>query len=149
MSFIQYSPLPSLRDVQEEINRIFTGKLNNKLDEKSIVTTSEWSPYANIVEKKDFYMVCVDVPGVDPKEIKVTMHDGILTIEGERKREDKEEKENFSRYECSYGSFCRRFRLPDGVDPEKINAKSENGVLEVTIPKSEKYRPKEFRIEVK
>lgn len=78
----------------------------------------------------------------------MTMRDSILTIEGERKLEKKEEKDNFYRYECAYGSFARRFVLPDDVDAEKITAKGKHGVLEVIIPKSEKRRAKEITVEV-
>ena len=69
MSLIKYHSFPSLRDVQEEINRVFSGKFLSKTDDKSIVSTSEWSPHADLVEKKDCYTVLADIPGVDPKEI--------------------------------------------------------------------------------
>ena len=147
MNLIQYRGFPSLRDMQEEINRVFNEKIIGA-DDKSVVETSEWSPRVDIIEKKNHYSILVDIPGVDPKDIKITMNDGILTIEGERKLEKKEEQENFYRYERSYGSFARRFALPDNANADKISAKGKNGVLDISIPKSEKPPAKEITIEV-
>ena len=88
-----------------------------------------------------------DIPGVDPKDIEITMEDGVLTVKGERYFKTKNDDETYKRLERSSGSFYRRFSLPDTADGEHIEAKGNNGVLEITIPKHEKVQPR--KIEVK
>lgn len=148
MNLVQYRNFPSLRDIQNEINRIFSGKFSSDLTDDSILKAGGWSPRADIIENNNCYIVSADIPGVDPKDIKVTMLDGTLVIEGERKLEKKEEKDNQQSYERVYGSFIRRFTLPNNIDVGKISAKGKNGVLEITIPKNEKSRAKEVVVEV-
>jgi HSP20 family protein len=75
------------------------------------------------------------------------MENGVLSIKGEREAEKKEEKEGYKRVERSYGSFYRRFSMPESADPNKINAKSKNGVLEITIPKQEKEQPRKIEVQ--
>ena len=115
-------------------------------DEESNIVTSHWMPSVDIKEDDEKFQIYADVPGVDPKDIDVSMENGILTIKGERETESKEEKEGYKRVERSKGSFYRRFSLPDSADADKINAKSQNGVLEITIPKHEVVRPRKITV---
>ena len=86
------------------------------------------------------------MPGVDAKNIDITMDDGVLVIKGERNSESKEEREGYKRVERVRGSFYRRFSLPDNANAEKISAKNDNGVLTVVIPKQEKAQPKRIPV---
>ena len=88
-----------------------------------------------------------DIPGVDPEDIEVNMENGILSIKGERKSEHTEEKEGYKRIERAYGSFHRRFTLPESADPESIKAKSKHGSLEIVIPKREAVQPRRISVE--
>lgn len=147
-----YRPLSVLRNIQEEMNTLFERTLGSKSEnvfpeDTSSVLTSHWTPYVDIKEEPEFYVISADIPGVDPKDIQLSMEDNILTIKGERNTEQKSEEGNYSRLERFSGSFYRRFSLPDNADGTKIQAKGKHGVLEVKIPKKEPNKPK--RIEVK
>jgi len=106
-----------------------------------------WTPSVDIQEEAQRYVIHADVPGVDPKDIEISMEDGVLTLSGERETEIREEKEGWKRVERHTGRFLRRFALPEGTDAEGISAKGSNGVLEIIIPKTAKVQPR--RIEVK
>ena len=114
--------------------------------DRSSIVTSNWSPAVDIKEEDEQFVLKADIPGVDPKDIDVTMEDGVLTIKGERKHESEEEAEGYKRVERSYGSFYRRFSLPDTADAERVTAKGKDGVLEVFIPKQEKVQPRKIAV---
>lgn len=113
----------------------------------SNVVTSHWRPAVDIKEEADRFLITADLPGVDPKDIEITMDNGVLTIKGERHSESTEGKDGYKRVERVSGAFYRRFSLPDTADAERIEATGKNGVLEVTLPKHEKVQPR--KIEVK
>lgn len=108
---------------------------------------TDWNPAVDIREEPDHYLVKVDVPGVDPKDVNITLENGMLTISGERKEEKSAQDGHYHREERFHGSFYRRFSLPDAADAEKVSARSEKGVVEITIPRSKKT--KASRITVK
>lgn len=111
--------------------------------------TTSWTPRVDVVEDEHAYHLHAELPGLDKKDIDVSVENGVLTLSGERKFEKKEEKDDGYRYyERSYGSFCRSFRLPEHVDPNAIKATHKNGVLELTLPKSEKAKPKQIEVKV-
>ena len=101
----------------------------------------------DIKEETERFLIHADIPGVDPKDIEVHMENGVLTIQGRREKETREEREGFKRIERARGSFLRRFTLPDTADSEKITAKCNNGVLEVSIPKHNKVQPRKITVE--
>jgi HSP20 family protein len=127
------------------LNRFFNVELG---DEDSTIATSAWTPAVDISENNDHFLIEADVPGVDPKKIEVSMENGALTLKGERKSEIKEEKEGYTRVERSHGSFYRRFSLPETADAEHITAKSDKGVLKITVGKKETAKPKRITINV-
>jgi HSP20 family protein len=129
--------------MRREMDRAF----DSRADEGSSVATSDWVPAVDIKEEKDSFVIVADIPGVDPKDIEVHMENGMLTIKGEKESEKKEEREGYKRVERSFGSFYRRFSLPDTADAEKITAKSNNGVLEVTIGKQEQVQPRKIAVD--
>ncbi len=133
--------LPHLRN----INRYFNLDLG---DEDSAIATSAWIPAVDIAENDDHFLIEADVPGVDPKDIEVSMENGALTIKGARESEIKEEKEGYSRVERSHGSFYRRFSLPETADSENVIAKSNKGVLKITVGKKETAKPKKITVNV-
>jgi HSP20 family protein len=149
MSLVNYEPWSLLDRLQQQLNQ--SGYANKTLADNdsdySNVVTSRWSPAVDIKEEADRFLITADLPGVDPKNIEITMDNGVLTIKGERQSEAREEKEGYKRVERASGSFYRRFSLPDTADADRIEAKGKDGVLEVTLPKHEKVRPR--KIEVK
>jgi HSP20 family protein len=145
MSLVRYEPWSLLNQLQGEMNRMFdTGARFG--DEDRPLATSDWVPAVDIKEEDDRYVIHADVPGVEARDIEVNMEDGILSIRGERKFENEEEREGYKRIERVRGSFYRRFSLPDGADADAISAKCKDGVLEIVIPKQTRVLPK--RIEV-
>lgn len=129
----------------KDLNRLFNIELD---DEDSTIATSAWSPAVDIAEKDDHFLIEADVPGVDPKDIEISMENGVLTMRGERESEIKEEKEGYTRVERSHGSFYRRFSLPESADPDHITAKSSKGVLQITVGKKEVAKPKIITVNV-
>ncbi len=135
MSLIRYNnPWNLLNNLQREL---YTPEYNRLSDDDASVATANWAPSVDISEDEKAFTLLADIPGVDPKDIEISMEKGVLTIKGERQSEHVEEKENYRRVERESGQFYRRFTLPDSADADKIEAKSEHGVLKITIPKQE------------
>lgn len=107
------------------------------------------APAMDLVERDGEYEVQAELPGLTIKDVEVKLSEGMLTIRGEKSAERKEDEENYHLHERSYGEFQRCFRLPNGIDPDKVEARFENGVLNVRIPKSAEARKMERKIEVK
>ncbi len=106
-----------------------------------------WLPSVDVSETGKEVIVKAEVPGMDPKNIDVSLHDNVLTIRGERKQEKEEKEEDFHRIERSYGAFCRSIALPAQVDPDKVKAEYKHGVLSIRLPKTKEEAVK--KIEVK
>jgi len=149
MALVRYEPWNLLDRLQKEFN------LQNLLDpyvrevegeDNSNVVTSHWRPAVDIKEEEDRFVIYADLPGVDPDDIEITMEQGVLTLKGERSKETTKEREGYKRVERVNGSFYRRFSLPDIADAERIEAKGKNGVLEITLPKQEKAKPKRITV---
>lgn len=121
--------------------------LRNWEDESSVDTTL-WNPAVDIKEEQDKYVVCADLPGVEKKDIHVSLTNNALTIRGERRYEKSENKEGYSRMERLQGQFYRRFMLPETTDESHIKAKYKKGVLEIIIPKKPSAQSKEIEIRI-
>lgn len=135
MTIVRYEPFALLNQLQREVNRLFDTSRFGFGDEEGSVAACDWAPAVDIKEEPDHFIIYADLPGVDPKDIEITMEQGVLTLKGQRAAEAKEETEKFRRLERVRGTFLRRFSLPDTVDANKISAKSTQGVLEVVVPK--------------
>jgi HSP20 family protein len=118
------------------MSTLFNRRLTDD-EENFPVATSDWAPAVDIKEEDKRFLIQADIPGVDPEDIEVEMENGVLSISGQRHAEHEEEKEGYKRIERSYGSFVRRFSLPDTADPDSIKAKCKNGALEVVVTKRE------------
>lgn len=140
MAITRYEPWSLLNQLQKELERSQEGKTSES-------SVAEWAPAVDIKEEVDKFVIHADIPGVKPEDIEISMEAGVLTVKGQKESEAKTEKEGYKRVERSYGSFYRRFSLPDSADGDAINAKSKYGVLEIIIPKREAVKPK--RIDVK
>ncbi len=137
MAITRYEPWGLLTQLQRELER---GAAEGS------TATAEWAPAVDIKEETDRFLIHADIPGVKPEDIDVSMEDGVLTIKGEKKTEAKTEKKGYKRVERTYGSFYRRFSLPDTANPETISAVSKHGVLEIIIPKREAVQPKKISV---
>ena len=148
MNIVSYEPWGMLRRFQDDVNRLLSDSARGAGGDadRSNVVTSNWAPAVDIKEEDKRYVLHADIPGVDPKDIEITMEDGVLTIKGERRFEDEKESNGYKRVERSYGTFYRRFSLPDSVDAQAITASGKNGVLEVSIPKKEQLQPRRISV---
>jgi len=148
MAVMRYEPWSVISQLQQDINRAF-GNLSGG-DSNS--ATAEWSPAVDVREYSDRFQLLLDVPGVESKDVEITLDNGVLTVSGVR-HEEKAIETNSSdaaqqqRIERPLGRFHRRFTLPDTADAENVHASGRLGVLEVVIPKQPKAKPR--RIEVK
>ena len=139
MAMTRYEPwgLGLISQLQKELERSAA---------EGSTATAEWAPAVDIKEEKDKFVIHADIPGVKPEDIDISMENGVLTIKGEKKTEAKTEKEGYKRVERTYGSFYRRFSLPDSANSDAISAVSKNGVLELTIPKKDIVQPKKISV---
>jgi len=147
MTRLTTSPWQLMKLWQDELNRDPLNPLA-KSDESGVLG-GDWTPAVDIKEEADRYVLHADIPGVEPEKIELSMEDGMLTIKGEKKHEVTENREGYKRVERSYGSFYRRFSLPDNTDPELIKASGKDGVLEVIIPKVETKKSRKIEIQPK
>jgi len=109
---------------------------------------NEWAPSIDLYEERDNFIVKAEVPGMKREEIDISLHEGALTITGERKVEEKRKGTNF-RTERFFGRFQRTVTLPKAVDGDKVKANYKDGVLTITLPKSEQAKPKQIDVQVK
>lgn len=144
MSLMRHPPYSLVDQLHNEINRLIG--THTGADDGTAAVTADWMPAVDIREDADRYVLRADLPGVDPKDIEITMENGVLTIRGERTAETATDGSDFRRVERITGRFFRRFTLPDTADAENISASGRHGVLEITIPKHAKVQPR--RIEV-
>jgi len=108
-----------------------------------------WGPNVDIVENPEGFEIHAELPGVKQDEVKITLHDNVLTLSGEKKQEITEDKDNILRIERSYGRFERSFSLPNTVKSDTVRASFEDGVLKITLPKAEAAKARQIEIEVK
>jgi HSP20 family protein len=118
-----------------DLNSILDAGFRPRLSDDSNVESSHWTPAVDIKEEADKFTLIIDVPGVNPKDVDISMENNVLTLKGSREDTTKEDKQGYHRIERTKGSFYRRFTLPDTADAEQVSAKSQHGVLEVTIGK--------------
>ena len=144
MATMRYEPWAVVSRLQNEINRVF-GNLNETGQTDS--ATAEWSPAVDVREYGDRFELLVDLPGVDPKAVEITLDAGVLSLSGERRDEKQAgEEAQQSRSERVLGRFYRRFILPDTVDTEQVKASGRNGVLQIVIAKQPKVQPRRITV---
>ena len=132
--------------LQSDINRLFDAFMS-PLD--TTETRAVMSPKLDVAELKDKYEIKAELPGMDEKDIELSLDDGLLTISGEKKAETEEKDKGYYLKECSYGTFSRSIRLPDNIADDKIEAKFKKGVLTIDLPKKEVIPPKSRKIAIK
>lgn len=147
MNIVRQDPWNVFDRLNNDLNTLFNRALTTTEEsDDSRVVTGRWAPAVDIHETPDQFVLVADIPGVDPKDIEITMENSVLTIKGERNLEQRQEHQGYRRIERTYGTFYRRFSLPDSADADGISAKGENGVLTVTIPKIAKAQPRRIAV---
>jgi len=149
MAITHYEPWTSMNDFHNEISRLFgSRRINgNPGNDVTNVVTSDWTPAVDVREEESQFTILVDIPGVESKEIEISMEKGVLSIKGERHSESAQEDKGYKRVERAHGTFYRSFSLPESADANGITAKSNNGVLEITIPKQAHTQPRKITVE--
>jgi HSP20 family protein len=147
MAMMRFEPATAMTQLQNEINRMF----GNMHDAESSGATAEWMPAVDIHEYSDRFELLVDLPGVDPKAVEITLDNGVLTLSGERHDKNRVEGKNDSaplqqRAERRLGRFHRRFILPDTVDADRVKATGSEGVLAISIAKQPKAQPRRITV---
>ncbi len=143
----KWSLLPNISSLQNEMNRMLDQFFRGEAPEFS-VESGTWLPPVDLSETADKVVVKAEVPGIDPKEINISIQDNTLLIKGEKKEEKEEKGKNYYRMERRYGNFSRSIALPASVDTNKISAECKNGVLEITLQKKEEVKPKQISVKV-
>ncbi len=144
---IKWSQLPGMSSIQEEMNRMFDRFFRGG-DLSEIGTAGMWLPPIDLSETSDKITVKAEIPGMDPKEIDISIQGDTLIIKGEKKEEKEEKGKNYYRMERRYGNFSRSVDLPTSVDTNKVTAECKNGVLEITMQKKEEVKPKQISVKV-
>jgi HSP20 family protein len=144
MALLRYEPWNRVERWHRQIEQILGDTLSTPTNGEG---AAEWVPSVDVHEEPEQFVVQADLPGVESKDINVTADQGVLTISGQRRSEQREKHKGFSRVERVAGSFVRRFTLPDNVRTDDIRAQHVNGVLQVTIPKAQAPEPKRVAIE--
>ena len=148
MNIVKWDPFKELEDVSNRLNRIF-GRFPARAESgQEMLAVADWSPSADITETDAAYLIKAEIPGVQKEDVKVTVQDGMLTMQGERKMEKEEKGKKFHRIERSYGSFVRSFRIPDDADENSVKAEFKDGMLNVTLAKSAKAKAKSVNVSV-
>ena len=131
----------------QRLNRILDEAFGGlPFDQGGNILTASWIPATDVSEDKDSIRIAMELAGVNPEDVRISLENNVLTIRGEKKQEEEENNERVHRIERTYGTFERTFVLPSTVDSDRIEAQHENGLLIVTIPKAERARPREIRV---
>lgn len=146
MKLVRWEPFGGLINLQERINKLLDENLFRSRYFDDEISSNIWAPSIDMYETDDDIVIKAELPGVSKKDINIEIKDGFLTLKGERKKEEDIKEENYHRVERYHGSFQRSFSLPSQVDQDKVKAKFKDGLLEITLPKVEKVKPKKIEI---
>lgn len=148
MAIVSWEPTRELQSIQQEMNRLFGTFFDAEGAGNGVAARRRWIPAMDLVEEGERFILRLDVPGVSEDAVKVELAENVLTISGERNTERESRKDGAQRIERAWGSFSRSLTLPDGIDPDAIEAHYDRGVLEVRIPKPERPGPRRVAINV-
>lgn len=144
-----WRPLREMEELERRFENMFGRSLMPALWRRVQGEGRAWSPALEVLEKEDRYVVKAELPGAKQEDIEVSVVGDTLTIKGEKKAETEVNEEDYHLRECSYGSFYRSIGLPPNVNPQKIEASFDDGVLEVTVPKAAEVKAKKVSVSAK
>jgi HSP20 family protein len=142
MALVRWDPFRDLTALQTEVNRLFSRATGDVTDRQS------WTPAIDVVETDDAIKLKAELAGMDPADISIEVQDNVLTVSGERRFQEEVKEDKYYRIERRYGSFSRSLALPPTADESKVEAKYDNGLLEITVPKTEIAKPKKITVAV-
>jgi HSP20 family protein len=144
MALVRWDPGRELDSLQSDVNRLFDSFFSSRPGDG--IRRQRWVPAMDLVEEDDSLVLRADLPGMSEDDVNIEVKDGVLTVSGERKAEEKKQGEGYYRVERAFGSFSRSLSIPEGIDPEQVSAQFDNGVLEVRIPKPAERKPHRVQI---
>lgn len=143
------NPWKELEDMEKRLSTIFgRAPVAAGGEKKEAISVAEWSPLVDITEDEKEYLVKAELPELKKEEIKINVHNDVLSISGERKYEKEEKGKKYHRVERAFGSFMRSFTLPEDADSSKVHADYKDGVLQIHLPKLEKAKSKAIEVKV-
>ena len=151
MDFMRPINRDTLRDLQnmsDRIDRLITGRNIPSAGRDEAMALIDWVPAVDVMESDEEFQIRAELPGVEKKDVKLSVENGVLLISGHREQEKEEQGKRYHKIERAYGNFARSFTVPEAVDAQKVSAEFKNGVLSVRLPKSEKARPKSIEVQV-
>jgi HSP20 family protein len=143
----RWDPAQEMETMTERMNRLL-GRPTLPSGTGEALATAEWTPIVDIQETDKEYLIKAELPEVKKEDVKVSVKDGVLTLEGERHQEKEEKNKKFHRIERSYGKFVRAFTMPEDVDEKKLLAEFKDGMLSVHLAKSDVVKPKTIEVKV-
>lgn len=145
----RWNPFKEVEELEKRLSQLLGRNAPaGSTDKNEAITVAQWSPVVDISEDDKEYAIKAELPDVKKEDIKLNVHDDVLTITGERKYEKEEKGKKYHRIERAYGSFVRSFTLPEDADGTKVTAEYKDGMLNVRLPKSEKAKPKTIEVKV-
>ena len=146
-SLIRFTPRHDVRRMQREFDRLFESFFPTRpANGNDGLESAVWTPRTDLSETEDAYLIHLDLPGLKKEDVEINVHDGTLSISGERGHEEAEESRTFVRVERSRGRFYRSFSLPQTINTDGIEASFEDGVLSIEVPKAEERKPRRIDI---
>src|SRR4051794_14172233 len=150
MALIRWEPVREINTIQSEMNRLFNTLFESPSQAGNGTSGGSalrrWIPAMDLVETEDDFALRADLPGLSEQDVNIELEDNVLTISGERKAAREERKEGYYRVERPSGAFARSLTLPEGIDPDRVRASFDRGVLEVRVPKPEQRKPRKVTI---
>jgi HSP20 family protein len=147
MKPVFWKPAADIFRVQDEMNRMFDNFLGRDTNDRDLMSGA-WAPAVDVLETEDNFELKAELPGLSKDDVKVTLHENVLTIKGEKKEEVEDKKCSYHRIERSHGAFSRSFVLPSRVQNDKIKADYKDGVLTLVVPKVPESKPREIEIKI-
>jgi HSP20 family protein len=143
MALVRWDPFRELTALQTEVNRLFS-----RVGSGDVAERQSWTPSIDVIENEDNIQLKAELAGMDPADINIEVQDNVLTLSGERRFQEEVKEDKYYRIERRYGSFSRSIALPQQINEEGIEAKYENGVLQVSVPKAEIVKPKKITVAI-
>lgn len=141
-SMINRDPFREIFELQRELNRFFEG------GQKQETALNTWTPAVDVYEDENAFLIKVELPEVSREDVKVNLEENTLSISGERRFENEDQRDGYHRVERSYGQFYRSFTLPPNVNAEAVSAQYKDGVLRLTLPKKEEAKPRQIDVKI-
>lgn len=142
MNVVKYDPFRELRNLQDEMTRLFAGGGVGREE----MLNGAWSPKVDIFENKDQLVLEAELPGMKREDFELSFENNVISLKGERRFEKQTDSDNYHRVERSYGSFTRSFTLPQTVTPDGAKAEFRNGILRVSLPKREETKARKIEV---